>query len=113
MSIKEQVLRPNLNIIAEDGNTPYDQALNLHNYYIQQRKIPQRELSDSLHIKLDKEIFDSTAETLQVYHKEPAIISRRTTFARLTVVTQSFFYLIFLILLSTGIDTDCIYSNIM
>lgn len=63
---------------------------------------PLREISDSEQIERNKNIFDNTVKTLEVYHKDKRIGGVRKAFADLKFVRESVLYLLFLIILSSS-----------
>lgn len=77
-------------------------ALNLHKYSIARRKAPQREQSDREQIQNNKDLFDSVVEVLDTYHKQPGVVTIRSSFSCKKFAQSILLYVIFLLMLSTG-----------
>jgi hypothetical protein len=75
----------------------------LHKYAIQRRQAPQRVKLDSEQIERNKGMFDSTAQSIEMYHQQSQIKRDRARFANIHFCLQALPYLIFLILISAGI----------
>ena len=93
---------PVMNEVAMDGRTCYDQALNLHKYATQRRKAPQREELDRIQIIRNKKVFDSTVNSLELFHQQKQVTAMRNHFAWKEFAVKALPFFFFLICISIG-----------
>jgi hypothetical protein len=105
--LTEASKKPKLDTKDVFGSYPYTQALKLHKAAMDSMKVPRRELKDKEEIERRNKLFAETAKMLDYYQADTAISQFRDRFANGMFLFRTILYVVYLILLTSGLTIMC------